>query len=120
MTILETSRQFTPIELYKLTKDPLVEKLSDHLNETLKITGYCQFEDIDKKSGEMKTLLTFELSEGNPIATNSSTVIQSFADILSIYNGAGTENPFPFTVEVFSTESKTSRRPYLNIRLIER
>ncbi len=119
MTILETSRQFTPFELYKLTKDPLVGKLSDHPNEQLQISGFCFFEDADKKTGELKNMLTFELTEGDAIATNSATVQQSFKDIIAIFNGAGTDNPFPFTVEAFFTESKTSRRPYLNIRLID-
>ena len=35
MKILETSRQLSAKELYALTKDPNVEKLSDHTGQRL-------------------------------------------------------------------------------------
>lgn len=119
MTILETSRQFSTKELYALTKDPLVEKLSDHVGESLELTGYCLFEDPDKKTGELKTMLSLEIAEGVPIATNSPTVQQSFKDIIEIYRATGNENPYPFTVEVFTKKANSSGRPYLNIRLAD-
>ena len=119
MTILETSRQFSTTDLYALTKDPLVEKLSDHTGEKLEVTGYCLFEDPDKKTGELMTLLSLELAEGAPVATNSPTVQRSFKDIIEIYRATGNENPYPFTVEVFSKKAIASGRPYLNIRLVD-
>lgn len=119
MTIIETSRQYPPKELYALTKDPFVEKLSEHIGQKLGVTGYCIFEDADKKTGELKTMLSFELEEGAPIATNSPTVIQSFKDIIEIYRAAGNDSPYPFTIEVFSKKANASGRPYLNIRLAD-
>lgn len=119
MTILETSRQFTTRELYALTKDPIVEKLSEHSGQKLNVTGYCIFEDPDKKTGELKTLLSLEITEGAPIATNSPTVQQSFKDIIEIYRATGNDNPYPFTIEVFTKKANASGRPYLNIRLVE-
>lgn len=119
MTILETSRQFSTKELYALTKDPLVEKLSDHTGQRLEVTGFCLFEDPDKKTGELKTMLSLEIEKGAPIATNSPTVQQSFKDIIEIYRATGNENPYPFTVEVFTKKANASGRPYLNIRLVD-
>ena len=119
MTILETSRHFSTKELYSRTKDPIVEKLSDHSGQKLTVTGYCLFEDPDKKTGELKTMLSLELEKGAPIATNSPTVQQSFKDIIEIYRATGKENPYPFTVEVFTKKANASGRPYLNIRLVD-
>ena len=73
----------------------------------------------DKKTGELKTMLSLEIEERAPIATNSPTVQQSFKDIIEIYRATGNENPFPFTVEVFTKKANASGRPYLNIRLVD-
>ena len=83
------------------------------------MTGYCLFEDPDKKTGELKALLSLEIEEGSPIASNSPTVQQSFKDIIEIYRASGNENPYPFTVEVFTKKANASGRPYLNIRLVD-
>lgn len=119
MTILETSRQFATKELYALTKDPVVGKLREHSGQKLTVTGYCLFEDADKKTGELKTMLSLELKEGATIATNSPTVQNSFRDIIEIYRATGNDNPFPFSVEVFTKNANASGRPYLNIRLVD-
>ena len=39
MTIIEKSRDFTPIEIYKLTKNPKIEKLSVHSGEVFEVVG---------------------------------------------------------------------------------
>lgn len=119
MNVIATSRKFTPTELYHLTKDPAVEKLSKHVEETLEVTGYCIYEDVNSKTGEVQTLLAIELSEGEPVATNSPTVRRSFQDILDIYAGAEIEQPFPFSIYIFSKTATGSGRPYINIRLVD-
>lgn len=119
MNIIATSRKFKPTELYHLTKDPAVEKLSKHVEETLEVTGYCVYEDVNSKTGEVQTLLAIELAEGEPVATNSPTVTRSFQDIIDIFAGSEIDQPFPFSIYVFSKTAVGSGRSYINIRLVD-
>lgn len=119
MNILETSREFAPEDLYKLTKDPLVEKLKDHADEQLEVTGYCLYEDTDTKTGELRPLLALELAEGPAVATNSPTVMRSWKDICDIYAATSTAIPYPLMIAVFTKTANSSKRDYLNIRLVQ-
>lgn len=116
MTILETSRPFTPEELYSLTKNPKNTNLKEHDGETLEITGYCIYEDTNSK-GETRTLLSFELAEGDAVTSNSETTRRSLGDILEIYHAAGIENPFPLTIEVYHDTATGSKRTFYDIIL---
>lgn len=113
MTILETSREFTVMELYKLTQDPMTETLKEHIGEVLEVTGYALREEDDEKR-----VITFELAEGNPISSNSPTVQRSFAGIIALYASLNL-NPYPMSLAVYTApSSKNKDRNFVDIRLI--
>lgn len=112
MTIIAKSRTFSPTEIFKLTKDGRIEKLNQHEGEVLNVTGYILYSDKDS-SGNEREILSLELEEGNPIATNSPTAQRSFRDILAIYAESGIEDPFPLNgVCIISGKAKSGRTFY--------
>lgn len=114
MTILETSREFTVMELYKLTQDPMTETLKEHIGEVLEVTGYVLREEDDEKR-----VITFELVEGNPISSNSPTVQKSFAGIIALYDSLNL-NPYPMSLAIYTApSSKNKDRNFVDIRLID-
>lgn len=113
MTILEKSRDLSIMELYKLTQDPQTETLKDHIGEVIEVTGYVLREEEDKK------VLTLELAEGAPIASNSPTVQKSFAGILALYASVGAD-PYPMMLAIYTAPSSKNRdRNFVDIRLVE-
>ena len=116
MKIIESTRTFTPEEVYHLTKDPQIDKLSKHAGELLEITGIIVYEDQDA-DGEVRTVVSFELTEGAAIASNSATVMRSVHDILDIYKATGTDVPWPLSIVVIQDKSSKSGRTYYNIAL---
>lgn len=116
MTILETSRDFTPTELYALTKNPKTTNLKDHNGELIEVTGYCLYEDVNTK-GETRTILSLELTEGEAIATNSATALRSLHDILEIFKAGGNENPYPIPLIIYSDKAKGSGRTFYDLML---
>lgn len=117
MTILETSRQFTPEELYALTKNPKNEVLKAHDGESLEVSGYCIYEDTNTK-GEVRTLMSLEITDEEfAITSNSETARRSLNDIMEIYRMSGIENPFPFMIEVYHDTARGSKRTFYDIKL---
>lgn len=114
MTILEKSRDLTVMELYKFTQDPKTETLKDHIGEVIEVTGYVLREEEDEKK-----ILTLELAEGAPIASNSPTVQKSFAGILALFASVG-QNPYPMTLMIYTApSSKNKDRNFVDIRLVD-
>lgn len=114
MTILEKSRDLSIMELYKLTQDPQTETLKDHIGEVVEVTGYVLREEEDEKK-----VLTLELAEGAPIASNSPTVQKSFAGILALYAAVGAD-PYPMMLAIYTApSSKNKDRNFVDIRLVE-
>ena len=113
MTILEKSRDLTIMELYKLTQDPKTETLKEHIGEVIEVTGYVLREEDDGKR-----VITLELAEGNPIASNSPTVQKSFAGILALFASVG-QNPYPMSLAIYTAPStKNKDRNFVDIRLV--
>jgi len=114
MTILETSRKFSVMELYQLTQDPKTETMKDHIGEVLEVTGY-----VLREEDEDKRVLTLQLAEGCPIASNSPTVQKSFAGILALFESLGTD-PYPMSIEIYTAQSsKNKDRNFVDIRLVD-
>lgn len=114
MTILEKSREMSVMELYKLTQDPKTETLKDHIGEVVEVTGYVLREAEDEKK-----VLTLELAEGAPIASNSPTVQKSFSGILALFASIG-QNPYPMMLMIYTApSSKNKDRDFVDIRLME-
>ena len=114
MTILEKSRDLSIMELYKLTQDPKTETLKEHIGEVIKVTGYVLREEDDGKR-----VLSLELAEGDPIASNSPTVQKSFAGILALFASVG-QTPYPMNLAIYTAQStKNKDRNFVDIRLVE-
>ena len=113
MTILEMSRDLSIMELYKLTQDPKTETLKDHIGEVIEVTGYVLREEEDEKK-----VLTLELAEGAPVASNSPTVQKSFAEILALFAFVG-QDPYPMSLAIYTAQSsKNKDRNFVDIRLV--
>lgn len=113
MTILETSRKFSVMELYQLTQDPKTETMKDHVGEVLTVTGY-----VLREEDEDKRVLTLQLEEGYTIASNSPTVQKSFAAILALFASLGVD-PYPMSIEIYTApSSKNKDRNFVDIRLV--
>lgn len=87
MNINMTSREYTPVELYKMTRDAGIMKMSLLEDGTeLTLDGFVLYEDINQKTGEVMEILSIE-TNGDHYATNSATFIREFKAILSLLGG---------------------------------
>lgn len=86
MTITMRSREtLTPVELYKLTKNATVQKLSSCENDVPFTVGdWVIYEDVSLGTGEVREILSLELGGVN-YATNSPTFIREFKDIVEVF-----------------------------------
>ena len=116
MKIIETSRDFSPVELYTLTKNPKSEKLREHVGEVLEVTGFCIYED-NNSDETSRTVLTLERTEGEPIGTNSDTARRSLKQILEIYAASGIDDPYPLPLVVYTAKSAKSGREFVDLML---
>lgn len=112
MTITEKSRDFSKIEIYKMTKanDTIsVKDLPD--GAKLHVDGYLTYDDINGKGEEVHMLSVVGTMDGvdKPVVwtCQSATFKTSFFDIWAIFNGGdGLE---PFTIVKGSGQSKLGR-----------
>ena len=56
MEILETSREFTAAEKWKMTRDAAVQKMSDIEGQTFKPVEYCVYKDVNSDGQEQTRL----------------------------------------------------------------
>jgi accessory colonization factor AcfC len=66
-------------DAYRLTKAQSVKKMSEAAGSVLNPTAWVLYEDLDNKSGEVKTVLTIE-DNGEIFGTISGTFIREFCD----------------------------------------
>ena len=69
----------TKRDAYRLTKAQSVKKMSEASGSVLNPTAWVLYEDIDNKSGELKTVLVIE-DNGEMFGTISGTFIREFCD----------------------------------------
>ena len=81
MNIIKTSRDFTGAELYKATKSQSIKRMSDATG-VITVNDYVKYEDV-KEDGTAVTILSVITPDGI-FATNSSTFIRTFEDIVQI------------------------------------
>lgn len=106
MKITNSSKNLTTVDIYRLTKSPNTQKMSDCVGQRIEVKAWALYEDADKKSGEMKTILTISTPEGETFGTNSGTFITEFLDMWNMFDDAGeTVN----AIEVLSGTSKAGR-----------
>ena len=90
MQIIETSRQFTAAETWKMTRDAAIQKMSDIEGQTFKPVEYCVYEDTNS-DGKDQTLLSILSDEGVVYATNSETFRREFLDMCNVFREAHEE-----------------------------
>ena len=106
MNILKNSGNLTAKDMYALTKGNDVRKMADAKGETLEVTKFIVYEDVDQ-AGEIMSVMAIETTEGARYATNSRTFIRNFTDILSMYEATG--EAIPTRYRIGSGRSKSNR-----------
>lgn len=108
MDITKKSGELTIMEQYQLTMSPKIQRIKDCVGQRLEVAKWCVYEDVDKKSGDTKEILSMMSPEGEVFATNSDTFKSDFNDILSLLESAGMEGDV-FSLEVITGKSKAGR-----------
>lgn len=78
MRIINSSKEYTGKELYRVTKSQSIKKVST-IETPVTVNGYVIFTDTDKDGNEID-ILSIDTNDG-VFATNSKTFIESFLDI---------------------------------------
>lgn len=100
--IIEKSRELNNQELYLLTMSPKADSVKNHVGERIEVSAWLEFEDVDKKSGEVHTVLSVLTPENEVYSTISPTFQSDFKDMAELFH-----NDFSF--EVISGTSKAGR-----------
>lgn len=105
MQIIELFKETDAKGKYALTRSPLIEKMSDHIGESVQVKNYCLYEDVDS-NGEIKTLLSVLSADGKIYATVSKTFQKEFDAIKVIVSE---DELSEFTIEIVGGKSKAGR-----------
>lgn len=90
MEIIKMSKNVEGADLYFLTTSPEIEKMTTVKYETLALDKWALFADADRKTGEMRRILSI-MSGDKIYATNSGTFIESFETMLACFEKMGLE-----------------------------
>lgn len=100
--IIEKSRELNNQELYLLTMSPKADSVKNHVGECIEVSAWLEFEDVDKKSGEVHTVLSVLTPENEVYCSISPTFQSDFKDMAELFH-----NDFAF--EIISGKSKAGR-----------
>ena len=100
--VIEKSRELTNQELYLLTMSPKGVSLKDHVGERIAVSAWVVFEDVNKKTGEVHTVLSVLSPDNEVFSTISPTFKNDFMDMAELFH-----NDFEF--EVLSGKSRAGR-----------
>ena len=100
--IISKSRELSKQELYLLTMSPKSDSVKNHVGERIDVEAWLLFEDADKKSGEVHSVLSVLTPENEVFSTISPTFQSDFMDMAELFH-----NDFAF--EVISGKSKAGR-----------
>lgn len=110
--IKKSDESMSKIDLYKLTQSPELQMLKKIEDETcIKVTKWCEFQDVKEDTGEITELLSIMDENGTCYTAQSSTFKRSFFDIVGIMEGE------EFTIKKISGLTK-AERPYINCVLV--
>lgn len=84
MEFLATNKELTKEEKYFLTKAQDVQKMTEAVGQTLDLTAWAIYKDHNS-DGEEVELFSMLTEDGDKFATNSSTFISAFREILDIF-----------------------------------
>ena len=100
--ITNKSRELSLQEIYLLTMSPKADSIKNHIGERIDVSAWAVFEDTDKKTGEVHSVLSVLTPENEVLATISPTFQADFMDMAELF-----QNNFSF--EIVSGESKAGR-----------
>lgn len=100
--IINKSRELTNQELYLLTMSPKADSVKNHVGERIDVSAWLLFEDADKKSGEVHSVLSVLTPENEVFSSISPTFQSDFLDMAELFH-----NDFAF--EVLSGKTKAGR-----------
>ena len=100
--IINKSRELTNQELYLLAMSPKADSVKNHVGERVDVSAWLLFEDVDKKSGEVHSVLSVLTPENEVLSSISPTFQKDFLDMAELF-----QNDFAF--EVISGKSKAGR-----------
>ena len=83
MKIINTNKDLTPRDTYKLTKNPGIKKMRDAVSQRLEVKNWCNYFD-EKEDGTVAEILAIETMDGDVYATNSDTFRRDFMEMLEI------------------------------------
>lgn len=84
MEFIKTNKELTKEEKYFLTKAQDVQKMTEAVDQTLDLVAWAIYTDTDKDGNEVE-LFAMLTEDGDKFATNSSTFISAFREILDIF-----------------------------------
>ena len=100
--IINKSRELSNQELYLLTMSPKADSVKNHVGERIDVSAWALFEDVDKKSGEVHSVLSVLTPDNKVFSSISPTFQSDFFDMAELFH-----NDFAF--EVISGKSKAGR-----------
>lgn len=86
---MEVIRKF-PVDMdartqYKLMKSPVVKKMMDAADSVLEVNAWLNYEDVDEKTGEIRTIVVIQTKDGEMFGTVSPTFIKEFNQIVDFF-----------------------------------
>lgn len=106
MTIINSSKNLTTVDIYRLTKAPNTQRMKDVIGQRLELDKWAIYEDVNKKTGEIQQILALSTPEGETFATNSPTFTNDFMEMMELFEDAGESVP---AIVVTSGTSKAGR-----------
>ena len=100
--IINKSRELTNQEIYLLTMSPKADSVKNHVGERIEVSAWLLFEDVDKKSGEVHSVLSVLTPDNEVFSSISPTFQSDFMDMAELFH-----NDFAF--DVISGKSKAGR-----------
>lgn len=108
--MLSASRELTKVERYRLTLSPEICSLQNVADdEPIKVSAYCEFEDVNEETGEVAELLGILSDDGHSYVTQSKTFKESFKNIADIF----ADDEEMFSIRKISGKTKGGR-DYIN------
>lgn len=107
--ITNKSRELNNQELYLLTMSPKADSMKNHVGERIDVSAWVVFEDVDKKTGEVRNVLSVLTPDNEVFCSISPTFQSDFLDMAELFHS-------DFTFEVISGESKAGR-PFVTCAL---
>lgn len=101
--IYDTSKEFTEVEQYLMTKSPAIISMKDVEDDTsIIVDGILNFED-EKDNGEVVEIMSIITPDSKVYSCQSKTFKRSIIDIANIMHGK------PFPIKKISGKTKAGR-----------